>query len=353
MADSHYLDQSIVLEHYDLGRIVDCSHISAQPPIATFKVTTRNKSFCLKRHRPEKSLEQLEQELNLHNRLRDRGFALAPAVVPTSAGSLYTRSGGSKWSLFEFIESDPPFDWTDPTWTPEHCLAAGSTLAMLHSHGRAIFEEHRRNDSVGRLASIVPTLPAYMRSGIEALTLCPEHDSACHGLDGTWLYSKASTLSARIISSEERQGVAPVLVHGDYHPGNLLFRNKQVVGVLDFEYAHFESPLFDLGYAALFFCTEKHPVSAADSRLLKRKHCNSLIEGYLHSAVEIGLQPELTSLLGAADSNLGWLLPYIELGCFLTVNWILQQLAARPELKSTGLVQQLERFCYLMSAFQN
>lgn len=353
MPDSPYLDPSAVFERFDRGRVVDCSCISTHFPVATFKITTESESFCLKRHRPEKTIEQLEQELDLHNRLRDCGFELPPPVVQTAGGSLYTEYRGSRWSLCEFIESDSPFDWTDPTWTPDHCFAAGSTLAKLHFHGQSILEQHRRNGSGCGLESIVPALPAYMQIGIEALPYCREDIPSCWERDGAWLYSKASALSARIVSSEEHQGVEPVLVHGDYHPGNLLFRDKKVAAVLDFEYAHFESPLFDLGYAALFFCSRKNPESAIDNQLLQYSPFESLVNGYLKSAVEIGLQPKLTSLLGTSGSNQALLLPYIELGCFLTVNWILQQLSNQPELKGTELVQQLERFHCLMSRLQN
>lgn len=39
----------------------------------------------------------------------------------------------------------------------------------------------------------------------------------------------------------------PTLVHGDYHYGNMLFRGRQVVAVLDWEIAQVGQPLLDLG----------------------------------------------------------------------------------------------------------
>ena len=46
----------------------------------------------------------------------------------------------------------------------------------------------------------------------------------------------------------ERQ---PVLVHGDYHYGNMLFREGRVVAVLDWEIAQVGQPLLDLGCLGL------------------------------------------------------------------------------------------------------
>jgi aminoglycoside phosphotransferase (APT) family kinase protein len=40
---------------------------------------------------------------------------------------------------------------------------------------------------------------------------------------------------------------APTLVHGDYHYGNMLFRDAEVVAVLDWEIAQIGQPLLDLG----------------------------------------------------------------------------------------------------------
>lgn len=43
------------------------------------------------------------------------------------------------------------------------------------------------------------------------------------------------------------------VVHGDWHPGNLLFRHGQVVGVLDFDSARIEPRVVDVANAALQF----------------------------------------------------------------------------------------------------
>ena len=50
---------------------------------------------------------------------------------------------------------------------------------------------------------------------------------------------------------------APVLVHGDYHYGNMLFRGPQVIAILDWEVAEIGQPLLDLG--ALCVVAGRHP----------------------------------------------------------------------------------------------
>jgi aminoglycoside phosphotransferase (APT) family kinase protein len=70
------------------------------------------------------------------------------------------------------------------------------------------------------------------------------------------LTSRAGELGGLLAAGvpAERQ---PTLVHGDYHPGNMLFRRRDVVAVLDWEIAEIGQPLLDLG--ALCVVPSRHP----------------------------------------------------------------------------------------------
>ena len=52
---------------------------------------------------------------------------------------------------------------------------------------------------------------------------------------------------------------SPTLVHGDYHYGNMLFREGRVVGVLDWEIAQIGQPLLDLGCLCVVSARRKYP----------------------------------------------------------------------------------------------
>ena len=59
------------------------------------------------------------------------------------------------------------------------------------------------------------------------------------------LVGRAPVLAARLAEHQPEARV-PTLVHGDYHYGNMLFRDGRVVGVLDWEIAQLGQPLLDL-----------------------------------------------------------------------------------------------------------
>lgn len=72
------------------------------------------------------------------------------------------------------------------------------------------------------------------RSQFEAARLEP-HPTLCWIFD--WL------------DDHEVAPPTPVLVHGDYRPGNVLYEGERIVGILDWELAHIGDPAEDLAWA--------------------------------------------------------------------------------------------------------
>jgi Ser/Thr protein kinase RdoA (MazF antagonist) len=73
-----------------------------------------------------------------------------------------------------------------------------------------------------------------------------------------------------------------VLVHGDWHPGNLLYRDGAIVAVLDFDSARLEPRLSDVANAALQFSMQmqrpEDPASWPDG--FDARRIRSLLRGY-------------------------------------------------------------------------
>lgn len=74
-----------------------------------------------------------------------------------------------------------------------------------------------------------------------------EHAGRAAGL--ARLYERAALECGEAVESSARQ-----LVHGDYHPGNLVVADGQVVAILDWEALRGESPLLEVASAVLAFC---------------------------------------------------------------------------------------------------
>jgi aminoglycoside phosphotransferase (APT) family kinase protein len=119
-----------------------------------------------------------------------------------------------------------------------------------------------------RIETVVGSVPdrTLAESAVEVLRRLHSVPVARSGIEGedpmplggelarwTWLMERAPAelvgrapeLAARLAATRPAE-VAPVLVHADYHYGNMLFRGGRVVAVLDWEIAQLGQPLLDL-----------------------------------------------------------------------------------------------------------
>jgi Ser/Thr protein kinase RdoA (MazF antagonist) len=125
-----------------------------------------------------------------------------------------------------------------------------------------------------------------------------------------------------------------LLVHGDFHPGNLLFRQDLLCAILDFEYAHMECAAYDLGYAALFFATrwgnETPGVNDQVDGTLDMTLLEPLLEGYTEQWAQNHC------LAGGQDrpsipQALEIIRPYMRIAGYLVIYWLLKKYVEQPD----------------------
>lgn len=228
---------SEVCARYELGQIGSIREFRRGSPQAPKVVieAARGK-FLLKRRSPRTSdpfrvafVHGIQLFLNAH------GFP-TPAIIGTrdDNNSILQRDG-MVYELFRFIEGEPP------SGRDGEVASAGATLVRLHRlivNHRPAWEAGVAPSRVGfdidlALAAVVERSPetAEMVSKIRRPSA-----EAGHALDH-------SDLSAR----ETR------IIHGDWHPGNLITRDEEVVAVLDFDSARYAPPLVELANGLLQF----------------------------------------------------------------------------------------------------
>src|SRR5271170_6175980 len=104
-ASQHVLQE--VARQYDLGSINSCIQVSSDPLSCAYKLKTDRGSVCLKLHRQNKTAPRLDLEEKLIKRLGEAGFALAPHLVQTPDGLSHINIQGERWSLYDFVHSQP------------------------------------------------------------------------------------------------------------------------------------------------------------------------------------------------------------------------------------------------------
>ena len=146
-----------------------------------------------------------------------------PAIVATSAGPVVD---GRPFVLMEAINGD----------RVEQAIDAGSNPLQLAA---SAVEVLRRFQTVPR-----------EKTGIAGEDPMPLEGEVARW---TWLMDRApSELTgqaprlAQLLGERQPQAGPPVLVHGDYHFGNMLFDGGRVAAVVDWEIAQLGQPLLDL-----------------------------------------------------------------------------------------------------------
>ncbi len=208
------------------------------------------------------------------------GFPL-PRLASTRSRSTLLTIGGRSYELFECLGGEA-YDLS-----AEATIDAGAALARFHS----ILAKHQPTGqpptgSYHRLTAV----PSYLelipeRVGDESLVpLVAELQQA---------YARAADRA----DATGLPGWPLQIIHGDWHPGNLLFRGQRVVGVIDYDTARMQPRIVDVANGVLQFSltrTGDDPESwpeAPDEPRMKR-----FVQGYDSAAMSVVSKGELAAL---------------------------------------------------------
>lgn|GEM_PF-5032405 len=222
-------------------------------------------------------LQSLALTAKVQNLLQQKCPEIVPKRLATAdTGAYYWLSPTDNrlWSSCQFI-AGTSFDWLTnaPAWKPAHARSAGELLAKVHCAGATI---QKQLDRVERedLRSVLPSLTncaqvlrenteeTFLDAGLISLL----SDTITQSLNAITSGAEAATLTA-----EE------TIVHGDFHPGNVVFDGEKALAAVDFDYAQREHPLYDLAYAWLMFSADsKTDQSAAGLLSGYKQHYESI-----------------------------------------------------------------------------
>jgi homoserine kinase type II len=164
-------------------------------------------------------------------KLASTGFP-APEPLPAFAGRSWMTSAGSLWQLATFLPGDI-VGWSAAPSMRE----IGALLGRYHVAVAAL-------EPTGQRPFAVPVgdVPAILRSGLlEAAGVSADRAASIRRL--------AADLAADLADAGSA-GPGPLVIHGDFTCHNVVATGAPPVaaGVIDFELAHVESPIADIGY---------------------------------------------------------------------------------------------------------
>lgn len=236
---------AVCLSHYDLGKIISIHEFhrgSSHAPKVIIEAE-RGKFLFKRRARVKDDPARVHFSHEVQLMLLHHNFPL-PRLIPTRKdGRTALIRNGMTYELFDYI------DGAEYDGSTKETFEAGRVLGLYHrllvdfrsSYEPATGSYHGARAIHAAIQNAVSTLPAEAKPTNESAT------ETIRSLDEAYTYcaKKADTFGLEAWPGQ--------IVHGDWHPGNLLFREDQVVAALDFDSARLHQRVIDLANGALQF----------------------------------------------------------------------------------------------------
>jgi homoserine kinase type II len=259
-----------VLSHYDVGEIIRTEPLRpGSGRVPKIVVTSRQGKFVLKRRPGTKNGMTWRVFVHAVQRhLAKETFPVPQPIVTRDENETILQINSDVYELFEFVVGGR-YDGS-----VQETLDAGRQLAVLHRHladfewdykpARGSFHDskfvRRELKKAGTKRAVQPD----ERVQREAETLM-------------YLYNEASVRVNELgFASWDVQ-----VVHGDWHPGNMLFRGRRLAAVLDFDSTRLAPPVTDIANGMLQFSLVASRPNPADwPAFLDEARLTAFADGY-------------------------------------------------------------------------
>ncbi len=238
----------IVMSHYDIGaikRIKEYPKGSRKAP--KILIAAEKGDFLLKRRARGKDdpfKVAFSHALQLY--LGDKQFPLPHLIGTRADNNSMLQHAGSVYELFEYIKGSTYDNSLESTFD------SGKILGLYHKLLRDFKPEFE------------PSVGSYHNSrsvhfGLEQIPASLSRKQSSHDTATGAFTTTVSYLAEAYVEAAEKVEKAGLsswpaqIVHSDWHPGNMLFRSRRVVAVIDYDAARLQQRIIDVANGALQF----------------------------------------------------------------------------------------------------
>ncbi len=250
MSDQHDTfgteELAICLSHYDLGAI---SRISAFPRgsrrAPKLIIDADRGRFLFKRRAPgpQSDLGKVAFTHEIQLALASQNFPLPHLIGTRGANNSMLIQDETIYEMFEYIEGE------DYAASPNTAYHSGHILGLFHKLLADFRTSYAAPTGSYHDASAIRQMADALTHAL--LALDPDHPSNVEKLV-TFIMQAYDTCAEKVhtlgLTQWDRQ-----IVHGDWHPGNMLFRTSKVVAVIDYDTARYQQRIIDMSNGALQF----------------------------------------------------------------------------------------------------
>lgn len=323
MGASAVNEVAAITKHYEIGDLAGCERIPRGFVNVSYRLETmaegRKTKYLLRKYKQGITEEEIRFEHSLVDHLVDEGFDLVAAVIRTKDGGTFVKCGERQrdddeppifYAIFEWLEGEDRYTWDDPPSIDEELRSAGAVLAQYHRSVQALEPKGRRVEP--RIHDLLPEIAKGVQ---QYLTEAGETIFDAYFLQHGDIIQEEIERTLRAIRQNRCDNLTELVIHCDYAPGNLKFRDSQVIGLYDFDWSKVDVRVFDVALALVYFCTTWEPT------------CNGDFIPHSVSVFLNGYQSALTEQAGAGplnDAELECLPHMIAASNIYVLNWALE-----------------------------
>jgi Ser/Thr protein kinase RdoA (MazF antagonist) len=230
-----------------------------------WRVETSDAVYALRRYNPRRSPAAIRYEHDVLMHLAGRGWPVA-APLRASDGATFTEVDCRRYALFPFLAGRPA-----PYANPRYLRHKGQVLARLHDD-MAPWTTIGQRDGFGRYWD----LDAYVRTR-DFNTF--EDLLSAFGIEEPALASAVRAERDRNCAELERLGadhLPSAVVHCDFHHDNILFHQRRLSALLDFDLVHLDARATDIATSIALDCLQPPTYDAIDPSAVQ-----AFLGGYL------------------------------------------------------------------------
>lgn len=250
----------ILSNHYHIGVItkyeqLQLGYINTSYIIETMMSGERGKYF-FRRYKEGIKEEEIVYEHSIIRHLIGRGFTLSAEIIQTRDGKTYVkRLEGDRskkneifYAVFDYLPGEDKYSWVNPKCTGKEIEAAAAVLAQFHNAVSDLDPAGKRYEP--RILDLLPEIACYVVDCSKNLGRTIFDDYLRKHLN-VIQDSLATTQDA--LGTLENSSLPRQIIHSDYHPGNLKFRDSEIIGLFDFDWSKVDYRCFDIALAITYF----------------------------------------------------------------------------------------------------
>ncbi len=301
--------KAIIENYYNLGDMTACEQLYLGYNNESYIIEVESKGekesyFFRSYHRGIQEEEILFEHAIIDHLVR-KEIRLIASVIPCKDGKTYVKrfEGGESafYAAFSLLPGDDPYTWVNPQPSEHDLKGAAAVLAQFHQAVDEFTPQGRRHE-----AKIIDLLPEIGKIVERCAEMAGDTAFDAYFIENMAVLQRAIRHTEDGLDNDAYTASPELVIHCDFHPGNLKFEDGEITGLFDFDWSKVDTRCFDVALAILYFCVswegEEDGILHLDKAAnFLKAYQSSLRDSAGLKAMNDGELSNLATLIGASN----------------------------------------------------